>query len=464
MLKRLSQEWVLVRTIARLEDVEGALDDAEAFRAAANASEDMSERVRVRARELARKLGMVQHFEMWRVFIDLTFFAAVALALVVSTSVYLHGVATRQPVHPLVAAGLPSLLTLVGVLWWAWIMVPRGDRDDDGHAHIGLFGRLAQLIVFVQRRGQRFRNHMVAALREAAGENRAVPWLFSVINHGVWTLAMTFGLVFLAVGYMFLSVRFQYETTILGPTHFDMLSAIVGWGPALVGGPAAPPANLGMTLSGEEARACALWVCAVVFSSCLLPRLGLWLFSRWKFARVADELDRIPFERPYYAKLQERFAEWDRQARLEAATPLAPQVTDGRPKAAALQARRAGPALVAWSVPAEQPLPTAHQGGEWSWTLRAEGDHASREAVVDRVSRTRPASVAIVCEGADTPDLAIERLIVGIRTQGVPVALLRLGPDAADRWPRWLQARGLTDVPVRDLSLKPGARLAGSAA
>ena len=452
MLSTLTDEWVMVRAVAELTRTQASWYSDDAIRAVASETSDLDERVRLWARRVADETKLTAEVQAWHRLVNVARALTVIAAWMISLGMYAGGVAIGRPVHPLLAVGLPLLSTLIGIVLWVWMVRPRESVGAaDPLLGMGMFAWIADVLATWSARSRPNLKLLADAVWRSISENRAMPWLLSVSNHGLWALAMLLGIVMLLLGYMFMSVSFRVDTTILRASDFDGMMAVLGWGPKWLG--VATPASTtpGVVLEGEAARTMALWICGVLTCWGLIPRTLLWFYSRWRLKGLRRELDCIPYDQEPFSSLKSRFEAWDRQAEAERRSGA------GRGEAESVAAKgngqvaspsRRGEALVLWSLPpgADSFLPRS--GATPLWTLSASGDEKSRSDVLDKVAQSRPAVVQVVCEGEDSPDLAIRRLLEGLLSQGVHVSLSLWGSDPTDRWSRWIRSVGLVQVRV----------------
>jgi hypothetical protein len=311
----------LAEALRLRESVTGALEDAEAVRAARAAATDVEQRILVRARRLGEREGLAQAIAAWRPRTRLLLLALAFVALIsgFGVAVAVLGDGSR-PVNVVWALGGLLGVHLLSLLLWLlgqWL----GGRDAGG--------ALGQVWLWLSARLLPGRTHAQAAASLAALLGRAglTRWWLGAVTHGVWLLALTGALAGLLVTLAARRYGFVWETTILPAEVFVRFIHWAGWLPAQFGfatpDAAAVRAAGGAVPGGEGARlAWSSWLigCVVVYG--IAPRLLLWLLCLGLYLDGRRRL-RLDLSLPGYAALAARLAPVSERIGVTDAAPAA---------------------------------------------------------------------------------------------------------------------------------------------
>jgi len=401
--------FLLYKIIEQAETQQGWLDDGAANRLAVSNTQAPDQWLLMRAQILSdqahftatlntiRSTAVAANLIMWGVCAMVGFLAGFSVLGSASTPVNVLWVV-------LSLLGVPTLTLLI----WALAMLFGSRASERG----GFFGRMAQDLL------KRFTRAPHVALfwqawhqtTSASGSQR---WLFSMLTHGFWLLALSFSVLSMAIAFSVKHYVFLWETTWLDPQTFVHIASFLGAVPAQLSF-TMPDSSL-ITQSGNtaidalEARALwARWLIIVILVWGVLPRLLFFILSAIRWHQTTAFLK--PKTTDAYAR-----ACLARLARVQAR--LEPEGAPGSPDA--------------WQVPT-QPANLAHSTldtvllgielralPEWAnpsganhWVSLGIVDNlASREAVLYVLTQRAPNKLLIICDAMQTPDRGTLRLI-----------------------------------------------------
>ncbi|MFP5505673.1 MAG: DUF2868 domain-containing protein [Gammaproteobacteria bacterium] len=296
----------LAEALRLREAATGALEDAEAVRAARAAAADVEQRILIRARRLGEREGLTQAIAAWRPRARLLLLALAIVALISGFGVALAVLGDgSRPVNVVWALGGLLGVHLFSLLLWLpglWL----GGRDAGG--------ALGQFWLWLSTRFLPGRTpaQVAAALAALLGRAGLTRWWLGAVTHGLWLLALAGALAGLLVTLAARRYGFVWETTILPAEAFVRFIQGVGWLPGQFGfavpDAAAIRAAGSLAAGGADARmAWSSWLigCVVVYG--IVPRLLLWALCLGLFVSGRRRL-RLDLGLPGYAALAARLA------------------------------------------------------------------------------------------------------------------------------------------------------------
>lgn len=380
----------------RLREAQGQrLDDREANRHAHAAGGDLAQRIQARALWLARRDGLLEALQHYRHGARLALLVLGLLALLSGAGLALAALGDGQrPVNLFWALG--SLLGLNWLLLAAWLLswvVASPGASSLAHAWRWLSLRGA---------ADARASHLAAALPSLLRPRQLNRWGLGLLSHGLWLLTLSAALLMLLA---LLSTRrygFVWETTLLGSETFVSLIENLGALPARLGfsqpDSALIRASGDLALTQESARqAWAGWLLGVFVVFGLLPRLLLALlcFGAWRHGLGRLGLD---LTLPAYQLLRHDLQPDSERLGIHDLAPALAQ-----PSAAASQVHSSsGALLVAIELDPQRPWPPSLPNGV------ADGgvldSREQRQQLLERLSHTPPARLAIACDPRRSPD------------------------------------------------------------
>lgn len=390
----LEQLWLC--EAIRLREAQGQrLDDREANRHAHAAGGDLAQRIQARALWLARRDGLLDALQHYRHGARLALIVLSMLALLSGAGLALAALGDGQrPVNLFWALG--SLLGLNWLLLAGWLLswvVASPGASSLAHAWRWLSLRGA---------ADARASHLAAALPSLLQPRQLNRWGLGLLSHGLWLLTLSAALLMLLA---LLSTRrygFVWETTLLGSETFVSLIENLGALPARLGfsqpDSALIRASGDLALTQESARqAWAGWLLGVFVVFGLLPRLLLALlcFGAWRHGLGRLGLD---LTLPAYQLLRHDLQPDSERLGIHDLAPALAQ-----PSAAASQVHSSsGALLVAIELDPQRPWPPSLPNGV------ADGgvldSREQRQQLLQRLSHTPPARLAIACDPRRSPD------------------------------------------------------------
>ena len=390
----LEQLWLC--EAIRLREAQGQrLDDREANRYAHAAGGNLAQRIQARALWLARRDGLLEALQHYRHGARLALLVLGLLALLSGAGLALAALGDGQrPVNLFWALG--SLLGLNWLLLAGWLLswvVASPGASSLAHAWRWLSLRGA---------ADARASHLAAALPSLLQPRQLNRWGLGLLSHGLWLLTLSAALLMLLA---LLSTRrygFVWETTLLGSETFVSLIENLGALPARLGfsqpDSALIRASGDLALTQESARqAWAGWLLGVFVVFGLLPRLLLALlcFGAWRHGLGRLGLD---LTLPAYQLLRHDLQPDSERLGIHDLAPALAQ-----PSAAASQVHSSsGALLVAIELDPQRPWPPSLPNGV------ADGgvldSREQRQQLLERLSHTPPARLAIACDPRRSPD------------------------------------------------------------
>lgn len=415
----------LAEALRLRESTGGALEDAEAVRAARSIEGDVEQRILVRARELGEREGMVRIIAGWRPRerLLLALLAAFALVSGFGVAVAVLGDGSR-PVNVVWALGGLLGVHLLSLLLWfvsQWL----GGREAGG--------ALGQVWLWLSTRflSGPHPAQVGAALVALLGRSGLMRWWLGAVTHGLWLLALAGALAGLLITLAARRYGFVWETTILPTEVFVRFIQAMGRLPAQFGfaipDAAAVRAGGAGGVQDEAARiAWSSWLigCVVIYG--IVPRLLLWLACLGLFVSGRRRL-RLDLSLPGYAALVERLAPASERIGVTDAAPAvlphahieAAHAVDGH--AAVLLGLELRPDL-----PWPPALPTH---------VRAAGVVDSREQrrrMLTQLAAAPPARLLIACDPRLSPDRGSLELIAELSRHAGECRVWLIRPGAGD--------------------------------
>lgn len=295
----------LAEAVRLRETASGALEDADAVRAARTRATDTEQRILIRAALLGEREGLAQAIAAWqpRARLVLLVLAVIALLSGFGAALAVLGDGSR-PVNVVWALGGLLGVHLFSLLLWLlglWL----GGRDAGG-----AFGQ-AWLWLSTRLGGDQ-NGQVAAALAALLGRAGLTRWWLGTVTHGLWLLALLGALAGLLVTLAARRYGFVWETTILPAEAFIRFIQGLGWLPAQFGfavpdASAVHAAGSGVAASEDARLAWASWLIGSVVIYGLMVRLLLWLLCVTLYLKGRRGL-RLDLGLPGYAVLAARLA------------------------------------------------------------------------------------------------------------------------------------------------------------
>ncbi|GIX34870.1 MAG: hypothetical protein KatS3mg126_0649 [Lysobacteraceae bacterium] len=302
---------------------------------------------------------------------------------------------------------------------------------------------LGRALLWLGRRWPRLLPEPAAAraLGGLVGSAAVARWGLSLLSHLLWLAALAGALIGLLLALSLRRYGFVWETTILPEGWFERGVMALAWLPAQLGLPQPGPDLI--RASGEAAvsdpagrQAWSFWLVGSLLSYGLLPRLIAALVCLVLLRRSLDRL-RLPWEQPYYTRLQDRLAADSERSGIVDPDP-------GRERDAPWRSAAAGQGRAALALD----LPP-----DWPWALptgvedlgRCE-TREQRRRVLERLSARPPARLLVAVEAAQSPDRGTLRWLGEMAARSQALAVWLAGPDRDGRralWCELLQRCGL---------------------
>lgn len=190
------------------------------------------------------------------------------------------------------------------------------------------------------------------------------PWAGAALVHAYWLVALLAAVLVLGLRLMVEQVDFIWETTLLSRTHFEWLTATLGWLPARAGFPVPDGEQIALTAGGlgvptdhpaavAARRVWAGWLigCTLIYG--LVPR-GLALLTCRLLLRRREGILGLPLAHPFWLHRLQRL--------------------ERRRAAPATAALRAGPAAEAGPASGPSPPPLGDFTAPAGWVVGLELD------------------------------------------------------------------------------------------
>lgn len=425
--------WI-TETLRLRESLWGPLEDsAEAGRARAEGG-DFATRVFSRSRLLARRERLDDALSRWRrtACLALIVFAAGALLAGGFTAAGALGPGTRPVNLALAVTALLGLNTLTFLMWLLSFGM-RGDAAGSllADAWLGLTRRLA--------RGPDFAL-LPRALLELLARNGMARWSAGALSHALWALALIGALATLLALLAARRYTFQWETTLLSPDTFVVLTEALGWLPSLIGFPQ-PGADI-IRASGaahslpEFAHArWSTWLLGVVVVYGLLPRFIALFISSIMVARRRARLALDP-SLPGITELHDRLMPASQQTGVDAP---APRSVSGPEKHLPAHGETGLRHVLGLELPDDLPWPPLPLTSSIN-NLGVIDTRDERRRVMEALRRNPPERLLVSCDARQTPDRGILAQLNELASLSgdIQVLLLPHG-EAATRRHQWRQ-------------------------
>ncbi|MBF8781530.1 DUF2868 domain-containing protein [Pseudomonas fulva] len=393
-LTELDKRW-LTEAVRLREQHAGPLEDQEANRHARQQGGDLAERIIARALWLARRDGMLEALRHWKQGARLALAALVLMALLSGAGLAFAALGDGQrPVNVFWALGsLLGVNTLLLLGWAIGFCVAGGQGSGLGRAWLWLSERFARDAKAV---------HLAPALLVLLQRQRLNRWLLGALVHGLWLVALLAALLMLLALLATRRYGFVWETTILGADTFVELTRGLGTLPALLG--FAIPDVAMIRTSGEAQPALELarqawagWLLGLVLVYGILPRLALALLCLWQWRRGCRAL-LLDLEQPAYSQLRASLMPSSERLGVQDTAPR----TLPRFEAGQAQVRQGGAVLVGFELDEQRPWPPQLPGPVADGGIL--DSRESRRQLLDRLSHSPPARLAIACDPQRSPD------------------------------------------------------------
>ena len=421
-LNHLDRLW-LCEAIRLRESQAGRLEDREANRVARAAGGDLRQRIESRALWLAQRDGQLPALQHYRHAARLAFGLLALLAVVSGAGLALA--ALGDGLHPVnVFWALGSLLG-INLLLLGFSLASLGLRDHNGVLARGwgwLSARLARDAQAAQ---------MAPALMLLLQRQRLSRWLFGLLSHSLWLLALSSALVLLVLQLSTRRYGFVWETTLLGSDSFTGLIQTLGALPGLLG--FAQPDAAMIRASGDAAlndpaarQVWANWLLGVFIVYGLLPRLLLTLLCLWRWRRGVQQLG-LTLSLPAYQLLRgELMPDSEPLGIIHPAPPLpALQPSDST------DASGSGALLVAVELDNQRIWPPALPAG-----VADAGNLDTREQrqhLLDQLSRFPVQRLLIACDPRRSPDRGSLALLGELARNAAATRIWLLPADAGEQ-------------------------------
>jgi hypothetical protein len=454
--------FLLYKIIEQAETQQGWLDDNAANRLAVSKAESPDQWLLIRAQMLSeqahftstlnavRSTAVAANLLIWGICAVVGFLAGLSVLGSVNTPVNVLWVV-------LSLLGVPTLTLLI------WVLAMLTGKRSSPHG--GVLGRTVQKLL------RRFTHapHVELfwqAWHQTTSASGAQRWLFSMLTHGFWLLALSFSVLSMAIAFSVKHYVFLWETTWLNPQTFVQVASFLSAMPThlnLTMPDASLIAQSGNTaVDGVEARTLwARWIIAVILVWGVLPRLLLFVLSAIRWHQTTAYLK--PQTADTYAQ-----ACLTRLARVQAR--LEPEGSPGLPDTWRATAQPIDltqttadtvllgielPALPNWvNTPDAQGTHTFNTSSVCNWvSLGIIDDLASREAALHALMLRPPNKLLIICDAMQTPDRGTLRLIDNLQKFARHNhVLLMQGTQGthADVWRKSLHKMGLSTIYALD--------------
>jgi hypothetical protein len=396
--------YLLYKTIEQAETQQGWLDDGAANLLAVSKAKSPDQWLLMRAHVLSDQAHFTDPLTVMR---STALFANFLFWLVCAVGGFLAGLSVlgsaNTPVNVLwVVLSLLGLPTLTLFIWVGAMLL--GKRSSLGG---GVLGRLTLSLLKRFIRAPHV-NMFWQAWHQTTSASGAQRWLFSMLTHGFWLVALSFTVFSMAIAFSVKHYVFLWETTWLDPQTFVQIATFLS----------AIPAQFNLTMpdytliaqSGNaavdawEARSLwARWLIAVILVWGVLPRLFLFMLSAWRWHQTTANL--IPDTTDAYALAC--LARLKRaQTRLEPeGEPGLPDTWRARSKAISVPSTASDIAVLGIELRA---LPSWAQ--QWA-SLGIVDNLSSRQAVLQTLTERPLNKLLIICDAMQTPDRGTLRLI-----------------------------------------------------
>jgi Protein of unknown function (DUF2868) len=406
---------LLSEAIRRCEERSGTLPDQIANLIAQQSGPHLVDRIQARALELARDGGQWEALIRWLRGARLAALGLGILAIVSGIGFTMAALGDgSRPVNLAWALGCllgPHTISLI--LWLITLKLRPG--------HSGVLSRWWLALSAI---GHGHAGSWVPSLGGLREGPRASRWLFAVLTHTWWSLALL-SAALTAVGLLLVRrYDFIWETTLLASNTFVAITHHLGALPALLGFVLPDEAMIRATntVDVETARhAWAGWLVGVLIVYGLLPRVALALFSeyRWIRAKLALQLD---LQQPGYALLRDRLA--PETERLGVCDP------DTDPRAASQQARDSrdahGAVLVAIELDDDRTWPPPLSNGILDAGIV--DSREQRQHLRTQLSDSPAARLVIAVDPRRSPDRGTLSLIQDLATHAGQTRVCLLPP------------------------------------
>ncbi len=420
----------LAETIRLREAHWGLLDDSQAVRMARQGPPDLTERLLLRAAELARPERLAQHLQQWR---QGGWWAVVVLALLAVLAGGGAGLGAlgdgARPVNVVWAlAALLGLHALTYLFWLASLMWPQASSPHG----------LGALWLWMMRRMARGPHAALipSAFVNLLAQARMRRSLYGAISHLLWSLFLGAALITMVFMLSTAQYQFVWATTLLSPERFVALTQTLGAVPAWLGFPmpdeALVRASDGATVLPAIAQTqWSLWLLGVVTVFGLLPRLLALAWCGWRLDRARRGI-RLDTSLPGFIELRERLLPTEQALGIDRpvqalhtprlATPAQPLISAGQP------------AIVALEPDPDATWPPFDLTGN-TVDLGCLDTREQRQIVLEALARQPAQRLLVVCDANQTPDRGALSVLSELATHAVAIGVLL---DAGMRREQWL--------------------------
>lgn len=419
----------LAETIRLRETLWGPLEDSVETRRARASGGSLENKLLVRSLGLAQREGVDGVLQRYTSGARLVLAVLILVAVLAGAAAAMGalGDGTRSVNVLLALVAMLGLNTLAFVFWLVNFALPNADgRSVLGELWLWLTRKLARGpdAALVPR-----------ALVSLLSRNATLRWALGAISHIWWCSALFSVLLTLLAALSARRYQFNWETTLLSPDRFVVITNSLGWLPAKLGFPVPTDAIIrasnGLQALPESAQA--LWSgwligCVVVYG--LLPRLAGLLASAWV---LRHRLARLTLDTtlPAYIELHDRLAPPSENTGLDSPAGLwAPALAT----AGATPNYDTGQALIVG-------IELAH---DTHWPPFALSGHTTdmglidtrnqRQLLLERFQHQPPGQLLAVCDQQQTPDrgtLALLTQLSGV-AHDMRILLLHAGHAQGD--------------------------------
>ncbi len=380
----------------------GPLEDSEANRQARAAGGSFEDRVLTRAERLAERDGLLGALEQWRQSAAVMLLALGLLAILLGGALAGTAIEGEQPVNVFWALGSLLGVHLLALLVWTATIAGTGG---------GALGRLwLWLVGRISRHGHGARlGPALWSLMQRAGLAR---WGLGIVVHAFWLLVLLSALTTLLAMFSARRYGFAWETTLLAPEAFVTLTRVIGSLPSLLGFPLPDVATVrasnldqGAGVANEAARqAWAGWLLGSLVVYGIVPRALLLAACAWGWRRRLRALTLDP-TLPEYAVLRDRLV--PASTSLGVSDPAEPEGFEARADVPRIAGQ--GAMLIAVELDERHPWPPALP--KQVADVGVADTRAQRQQLLERLTHSPPARLAIACDPLRSVDRGTLRLI-----------------------------------------------------
>lgn len=444
------QHYWLAETVRLRESQWGPLQDSKEARQARTQGRDFTHRLMLRARSLGQREGMDTAIRQWTSGAKLAFFVLLALAILTGAATALGalGDGTRHVNVILALTAMLGLHVLTFIFWSISGLFPSGSTHTGlGELWLWLTRKLARgpLAALIPR-----------ALAGMLARHGALRPLLGAISHALWSCALLAMLVTLVALLSARRYTFSWETTLLSPDTFVMVTKGLGWLPSKLGFDIPPDAVIrasdGLQILPASAHALwSGWLIGCVLCYGLLPRLIALTATVISTTRRIKNMS-LDAQLPGYIELRDRLEPLSTPGGIDAPAPTELAAPSSTPRFVDTGAQQAIVGLELAGDITWPPAPLASHVAD----LGVIDDRPQRQRLLDHMQASPPSQLLIVCDGNQTPDRGVIALILELSSLAHQTHVLLLTasrpgsvdspvspPERLDSWQQHIQHAGL---------------------